>query len=198
MPERFEVDVTFDQQRGYIASHPDLPVITALSLRTLRRRVDVRLIGEDVDVRLLLDRAARIERDARRASGRFLPPTLRAPPLANSSPGSPTPPTGPGTPLSGTRRGRSMRWSDRKKGLSRAALLENIYFFERVKQRRTQGGRLTEWEKSAASSGCDLAHTQSASTSYRVVANTADGEQQTKISCTEIGPLTIKSQGREH
>ena len=86
------------------------------------------------------------------------------------------------------------RWSDRKKGLSRAALLENIYFFARVKQRRTQGGRLTEWEKSAASSGCDLAHTQSASTSYRVVANTADGEQQTKISCTEIGPLTINSQ----
>ena len=79
MHERFEVNVTFDQQRGYIASHPDLPVITALSLRTLRRRVDVRLIGEDVDVRLLLDRAARIERDARRASSRFLPPTRREP-----------------------------------------------------------------------------------------------------------------------
>ena len=68
MPERFAVNVTFDPQRGYIASHPDLPVITALSLRTLRRRIDERLISKEVDVRLTLDRAARIERDARRIS----------------------------------------------------------------------------------------------------------------------------------
>jgi hypothetical protein len=71
MPERFEVEVTFDRQRGYVANHPDLPVITALSLRLLRRRIDERLIGEDVDVRMMLDRAARAERDARRASGGF-------------------------------------------------------------------------------------------------------------------------------
>jgi len=71
MPERFEVKVTFDQQRGYIASHPDLPVIAALSLRLLRRRIDEHLIGEDVDVRMILDRAARTERDARRTSACF-------------------------------------------------------------------------------------------------------------------------------
>ena len=71
MPERFEVKVTFDRQHGYIASHPDLPVITALSLRLLRRRIDERLIGEDVDVRMILDRVARTERDARRNSSGF-------------------------------------------------------------------------------------------------------------------------------
>jgi hypothetical protein len=72
MPERFEVKVTFDQQRGYIACHPDLPIIAALSLRLLRRRVDERLMGEDVDVRLILDRLARTERDARRTGSAVL------------------------------------------------------------------------------------------------------------------------------
>jgi hypothetical protein len=43
-----------------------LPTICALSLAGLRRRVEERLIAEDVDVRLVLDKAARLERDRRR------------------------------------------------------------------------------------------------------------------------------------
>jgi hypothetical protein len=64
---RLMVSVTFDEQRGYVASHPELPTITALSLSVLRRRIEERLIGEDhPEVRLVLDRAARVERDRRR------------------------------------------------------------------------------------------------------------------------------------
>jgi hypothetical protein len=69
MHHRLSVDVTFDQQRGYVASHPELPTITALSLAGLRRKIDEQLISEDVDVRLTLDRAARHERDQRRYGG---------------------------------------------------------------------------------------------------------------------------------
>jgi len=65
---RLSVAVTFDRQRGYVASHPKLPVITALSLAGLRRRIDAR-IGKGVDVRLQLDKHARRERDGRRAGG---------------------------------------------------------------------------------------------------------------------------------
>jgi hypothetical protein len=66
MRDRFLVTVTFDERRGYIASHPELPVITALSLSMLRLRIEERLIGEDVEVKLALDRTARLERDQRR------------------------------------------------------------------------------------------------------------------------------------
>jgi hypothetical protein len=66
---RLSIAVTFDRERGYVATHPELPVTTALSLRGLRRKIDEHLIGEDIDVRLVLDRAARRERDARRAGG---------------------------------------------------------------------------------------------------------------------------------
>ena len=39
--ERFEVSVTFDAERGYVASAPELrPPIVALSLGGLRRRID--------------------------------------------------------------------------------------------------------------------------------------------------------------
>ena len=34
--ERFPVQVTFDQQRGYVATADGLPTITALSLASLR------------------------------------------------------------------------------------------------------------------------------------------------------------------
>jgi hypothetical protein len=34
---RFEVMVSFDERRGYVASHPELPTVTALSLAILRR-----------------------------------------------------------------------------------------------------------------------------------------------------------------
>jgi hypothetical protein len=58
--DRLEVSVTFDAAKGYVAMVPDLAEpITALSLAVLRRRIEERLIGEDVEVRLVLDRAAR-------------------------------------------------------------------------------------------------------------------------------------------
>jgi hypothetical protein len=46
-----------------------LPSVVALSLRVLRHRLHERLIGEDVDVVLQLDRAARLERNRRRKGG---------------------------------------------------------------------------------------------------------------------------------
>jgi hypothetical protein len=63
MSDHFIVHVTFDRQRGYVASHPDLPSVTALSLAHLRRRVEGKLRGEQADIRLVLDKRARQERD---------------------------------------------------------------------------------------------------------------------------------------
>jgi hypothetical protein len=63
--ERLEVHVTFDQRRGYIAVGEGLPIITALSLASLRRQIDARL-AKRVIPKLELDNAARQERDARR------------------------------------------------------------------------------------------------------------------------------------
>jgi hypothetical protein len=68
--ERLEVSVTFDARRGYVATVPDLAApITALSLAVLRRRIEERLLPDTVDVQLVLDRAARLERDQRRRGG---------------------------------------------------------------------------------------------------------------------------------
>jgi hypothetical protein len=68
MSERLEINVTF--AGGYYhASHPRLPTICALSLAVLRKRVEEKLNGEDVEVRLMLDRRARLERDRRRRGG---------------------------------------------------------------------------------------------------------------------------------
>jgi hypothetical protein len=68
--DRLEVSVTFDAERGYVATAAELrqPVL-ALSLGGVRRRVEERLIGEDLEIRLVLDRAARLERDRRRRGG---------------------------------------------------------------------------------------------------------------------------------
>jgi hypothetical protein len=63
--ERLPVQVTFDQRRGYIAVGEGLPIITALSLASLRRQIDAHL-DKGIIARLQLDRAARQERDARR------------------------------------------------------------------------------------------------------------------------------------
>jgi hypothetical protein len=63
--ERFPVQVTFDQRRGYIAVGEGLPIITALSLASLRRQIDAHL-DKGIIARLQLDHAARQERDARR------------------------------------------------------------------------------------------------------------------------------------
>jgi hypothetical protein len=57
--ERLEVSVTFDERHGYIGSAPELrsPVV-ALSLGGLRRKIEIAMLPDDVDARLVLDRAA--------------------------------------------------------------------------------------------------------------------------------------------
>ena len=67
--ERLEVSVTFDAERGYIASAPELrqPII-ALSLASLRKRIEIALLSNDVV--LQLDVRARRERHRRRALAR--------------------------------------------------------------------------------------------------------------------------------
>jgi hypothetical protein len=68
--ERLEVSVTFDPAKGYVATVPDLAEpISALSLAVLRRRIEERLLPDSIDVRLILDRRARLERDQRRRGG---------------------------------------------------------------------------------------------------------------------------------
>jgi hypothetical protein len=65
--ERLEVSVTFDECRGYIGSAPDLrSAVVALSLGGLRRRIEIALLPDDVDVQLILDRTAERERNRRR------------------------------------------------------------------------------------------------------------------------------------
>jgi hypothetical protein len=65
---RLDVTVTYDAERGYIASAPELrqPVV-ALSLGGLRRRIEVALLPDDVRVVLQLDGLAERERHRRRA-----------------------------------------------------------------------------------------------------------------------------------
>jgi hypothetical protein len=68
--ERFEVAVTFDEWRGYVATAPELrSPLTALSLGGLRRKVEALMVPDEVEVKLVLDRAARLERDQRRRGG---------------------------------------------------------------------------------------------------------------------------------
>ena len=47
--ERLEVSVTFDERHGYIASAPELrQPIVALSLASLRRRIEIAMLPENV------------------------------------------------------------------------------------------------------------------------------------------------------
>jgi hypothetical protein len=73
--ERLGVSVTFVPAKGYVASAPELrqPVV-AVSLGGLRRRIEALLLPDDVVITLNLDRAARLERDRRRLTGRPPPP----------------------------------------------------------------------------------------------------------------------------
>ena len=51
--DRLEVNVTFDTAKGYIASAPELrQPIVALSLGGLRRRIEIALLPDDVEVRV--------------------------------------------------------------------------------------------------------------------------------------------------
>jgi hypothetical protein len=71
MSERLDVTVTYDAERGYVATAPELhqPVV-ALSLGGLRRRIAALMLPDDVIITLNLDRTARLERDRRRAQAR--------------------------------------------------------------------------------------------------------------------------------
>jgi hypothetical protein len=74
--DRLIVNVTFDEKRGYVATAPELRVaVVALSLGGLRRRIEALMVPDNVDVKLILDRSARRERD-RTAAPR---PRARAP-----------------------------------------------------------------------------------------------------------------------
>ena len=66
--ERFEVSVTFDAERGYVASAPELrqPVV-ALSLGGLRRRIEIMMLPDNVRIVLQLDGLAERERHRRQA-----------------------------------------------------------------------------------------------------------------------------------
>jgi len=63
--ERLEVSVTFVPAKGYVASAPELrqPVV-AVSLGGLRRRIEALMLPDNVNVRLILDRTAELERAA--------------------------------------------------------------------------------------------------------------------------------------
>jgi hypothetical protein len=65
--DRLEVSVTFDAERGYVATAAELrqPVI-AVSLGGLRRRIEALMLPDNVNVRLILDRTAELERNRRR------------------------------------------------------------------------------------------------------------------------------------
>ena len=55
---RLEVSVTFDERRGYVGTATELPApVVALSLSSLRRRIEVALLPDDVEVKLVLDGA---------------------------------------------------------------------------------------------------------------------------------------------
>ena len=65
--ERLEVSVTFDERHGYIASAPERHPIVALSLASLRKRIETALLPDDVHVVLHLDGLAERERHRRQA-----------------------------------------------------------------------------------------------------------------------------------
>jgi hypothetical protein len=70
--DRFEVSVTFDERRGYVACAPELrQPVTALSLGGLRRKVEALMVPDEVNVRLTLDCSARLERDRRRGQAQL-------------------------------------------------------------------------------------------------------------------------------
>jgi hypothetical protein len=68
MSDRLEISVTYDPERGYIGNGAGLKApVVALSLGGLRRRIEALMLPDDPIITLNLDRAARLERDRRRA-----------------------------------------------------------------------------------------------------------------------------------
>jgi hypothetical protein len=61
MAEKLVVDVGFDAAHGhYVAHHPELKPFTALSLFGLRKKIEAALLPETVDIKLVLNRSARL------------------------------------------------------------------------------------------------------------------------------------------
>jgi hypothetical protein len=57
--KRLDVTVTYDAERGYVASAPELrQPVTALSLGDLRRRIEALMLPDDPVITLILDRTA--------------------------------------------------------------------------------------------------------------------------------------------
>ena len=74
MTEKLSIAVTFRPDQGYVGTAPDLPApVVALSLGGLRRKVEAAMLPDEVIVTLYLDKAARLERDRRRVTGRPRP-----------------------------------------------------------------------------------------------------------------------------
>ena len=74
MTDKLSISVTFDPERGYVGTSPELraPVV-ALSLGGMRAKIEALMSPDEVIVVLNLDRAARLERDRRRLTGRPRP-----------------------------------------------------------------------------------------------------------------------------
>jgi hypothetical protein len=72
--DKLSIAVTYDPAKGYIGTAPELrqPVI-ALSLGGMRRKIEAAMLPDEVMVMLQLDKAARLERDRRRLTGRPRP-----------------------------------------------------------------------------------------------------------------------------
>jgi hypothetical protein len=66
IPEQLFVNVTFDPARGYVAVHPEMPPVVALSLDGIRRKIESMFLSDNARVILQLDHSARLERDPRR------------------------------------------------------------------------------------------------------------------------------------
>ena len=70
--DRLEVNVTFDSAKGYIASAPELrQPIVALSLASLRKRIEIALLPDNVPIVLHLDGLAERERHRRRTQAQL-------------------------------------------------------------------------------------------------------------------------------
>ena len=74
MTDKLSISVTFDPERGYVGTSPELraPVV-ALSLGGMRAKIEALMSPDEVIVVLNVDRAARLERDRRRLTGRPRP-----------------------------------------------------------------------------------------------------------------------------
>jgi hypothetical protein len=87
MADKVSIPVTFDERRGYVGTHPGLQSpVTALSLGGLRRRIEIALQPEvDVDIRLELDRGARLRARPPAIAGAATPASCLIPMFAQAS-----------------------------------------------------------------------------------------------------------------